>query len=53
MFERIIQDKKDNYEMVDPNNLLALQSIPKEAEIIIVKFQVDGKPVDYSIWPKL
>ncbi|KAK9889200.1 hypothetical protein WA026_004480 [Henosepilachna vigintioctopunctata] len=45
--ESILEDEADDYAVVDPDCMPALQSLPKEGDFIIVKFQVKGKGIYY------
>ncbi|KAK9873409.1 hypothetical protein WA026_022468 [Henosepilachna vigintioctopunctata] len=45
--EPILEDEEDDYAVVDPDCMPALQSLPKEGDFIIVKFQVKGKGIYY------
>ncbi|KAK9880262.1 hypothetical protein WA026_010137 [Henosepilachna vigintioctopunctata] len=45
--ESILEDEEDDYAVVDPDCMPALQSLPKEGDFIIVKFQLKGKGIYY------
>ncbi|KAK9887521.1 hypothetical protein WA026_023074 [Henosepilachna vigintioctopunctata] len=45
--EPLLEDEEDDYAVVDPDCMPELQSLPKEGDFIIVKFQVKGKGIYY------